>query len=218
MTSNVNKFIVCAFYTDAYSKEIEQLKGSLLALNIGFHIKKYASRGYWEANTRIKPEFLSECLDQFKNTALVYVDADAVVRKHLDLFDVVHEDIGVFCVPSTLKYSHKFLTGTLYLANNDKVKKFVNDWIAFQSGTVLGVDQDSFELAMEANPELTVLQLPESYVKIFDKDGEVAVIEHFQASRKRVKLQRLIKKIRNALFISSLVLLFMWILKEKLLS
>lgn len=218
MKNIAGSFVVCAFYTEGYSNEIEQLKVSLSGLNIDFYVKKYDSRGYWEANTRIKPEFLLECLDKFKNTAVVYVDADAVVRKRLELFDVVHEDIGVFCVPSTLNYTHKFLTGTLFLANNDKVRKFINDWIAFQDGSFLGVDQDSFELAMEANPELAILQLPESYVKIFDRDGEEAVVEHFQASRKRVKLQRLIKKTRNILLIIGLISLIMWILKEKLLS
>jgi hypothetical protein len=206
-----NKFIVCAFYTDKYREEVENLKASLEDLNIEHYIKSYESRGYWEANTRIKPEFLLECMNKFNNKAVVYIDADAIVRKPLDLFNVISEDIGVYCSSVTDNFSHKYLTGTIFLNNNLKVKKFLMDWIKFQDGVVIRVDQDSFEQAIKVNNEVTIHCLPQSYVKIFDKGNADPVVEHFQASRKHVKLQRLFKKIRNGMLITCFLATLVWL-------
>lgn len=204
--------VICAYYTDNYRKEIETLKESLEKFGIYYYIKRFESRGYWEANTRIKPEFLLDCLDRFTGKPIVYLDADAVVRMPLSLFETIEADIGVFHSPTAKGFSHRYLTGTLYLANNQKIRHFVKDWIDFQKGALLGVDQDSFEQAMAKNSELIVVDLPESYVKIFDRVGVEAVIEHFQASRNRVKLQRFLKKFRNVMIIVTSLLLALWLI------
>lgn len=207
-----NTCIVCAFYTDSYRDEIAALQNSLEKLGIDYFFKRYKSRGYWEANTRIKPEFLLSCLDEFPGRPLVYLDADALVRKPLVFFDDLHADLSVFSAPTPQGFSHKYLTGTLYLANNAAIRKFLSDWVGFQRGNLLQVDQDSFEQAMESNRTLNVVPLPESYVKIFDRAGDDPVIEHFQASRKRVKLQRFLKKLRNAAGIVALIGIVVWLL------
>jgi hypothetical protein len=168
MQQTDSKFIVCAFYTDKYCLEIDKLKESLTNLNIEHYVKHYESRGYWEANTRIKPEFLLECLNKFNNKSVVYIDADAIVRKPLDLFNEIHEDIGVYCSNAADNFSHNYLTGTIFLKNNIKIKRFISDWINLQDGMVIGVDQDSFEQALKKNTYITIYKLPQSYVKIFD--------------------------------------------------
>ena len=207
-----NKPIICAYYTDNYKQEIKKLEKSLNKFGLEYFFKRYESRGYWEANTRIKPEFLLECLELYTGKSIVYLDADAVVRKPLILFDNIKDDLGVYHSKISDAFSHKYLTGTLYLANNKKTKKFLEDWIEFQKGTLLGVDQDSFEKAIQINKDLGVFKLPESYVKIFDRAGEDPVIEHFQASRNRVKLQRLLKKLRNTLIGVCATILVFWFL------
>jgi len=208
--------VICAYYTDNYKNEVETLKESLDKLGITYYVKRYESRGYWEANTCIKPEFLLECLDRFPGRSIVYLDADAVVRKPLSLFDNIEADIGVFHCSDAGGFSHKYLTGTIFIANNSKSRLFIKDWIECQRGVWLGVDQDSFDKAMAINKDLSVFNLPESYVKIFDRTGADAVIEHFQASRKKVKLQRFIKKLRNACIIIFAVSLVYWFLVSKL--
>lgn len=191
-------FLVCAFYTDTYAAEADQLRASLEQTGTPYFLKRYPSRGYWEANTRIKPEFLRDCLQRFDGRAVVYLDADSVVRSPLRLFFDFDADLGVFVAPGDGSFSHRYLTGTLYLRNAPPARAFVDDWIAAQDGMLLGVDQDSFTAAIERHPELRIGPLPESYVKIFDRGTETPVVEHFQASRRHVKLQRAIKKTRNA--------------------
>lgn len=190
-------FLACGFFTDGYVTEAEQLRASLEGTGTPHFLKRYASRGYWEANTRIKPEFLLDCLRRFPGRDIVYLDADSVVRAPLELFFHFGADLGVFVAPDDAKLTHRYLTGTLYLRNTPAMHAFVQDWIAAQDGMVLGVDQDSFTHAVERHPELTIGPLPESYVKIYDRGTATPVIEHFQASRRRVKLQRTIKKTRN---------------------
>lgn len=212
MPNRDNKPIVCAYYTDNYINEISSLVSSLEHFCIDYYVQHYESRGYWEANTRIKPEFLSECLDRFPGRPIVYLDADAVVRKPLTLFDDVTGDIGVYRCQRAEGFSHNYLTGTLYLSNNDSVKKFIKKWIEYQKGKILSVDQDSFEFAIENSEHLKIFNIPESYVKIFDRNGEEPVIEHFQASRRRVKLQRLLKKARNIVLIVLCTIIILYIL------
>ncbi|MBS0355642.1 MAG: hypothetical protein JSR83_17280 [Proteobacteria bacterium] len=190
-------FLVCAFYTDTYAAEAAQLRASLERTGTPYFLKRCPSRGYWEANTRIKPEFLRDCLQRFAGRDVVYLDADSVVRSPLRLFFDFDADLGVFVAPGDGGFSHRYLTGTLYLRNGPPTRAFVDDWIAAQDGMLLGVDQDSFTAAIERHPALSIGPLPESYVKIFDRGTETPVVEHFQASRRHVKLQRAIKKVRN---------------------
>lgn len=198
-------FLVCGFYTDGYVHEAEQLRASLELTQTPHFLQRYPSRGYWEANTRIKPEFLLACLERFADKDVVYLDADSVVRSRLALFYDFPADLGVYEAPTEGELSHRYLTGTLYLRNNAAVRRFVQDWIDAQNGMVLGVDQDSFSAAVEKNATLNILPLPAAYVKIFDRGDETPVVEHFQASRKRVKLQRTLKKTRNTLVASLLL-------------
>ncbi len=213
-SAETRPYLVCAYFTDGYAKEAEALKISLHAFGLPYHLRRFPTRGYWEANTRIKPEFLLDCLARFPGHDIVYLDADAIVRAPLALFECFAGDLGVFVVPDEAQLSHRYLTGTLYLRNNAAVHAFVRSWIQGQSSMVLGVDQDSFSAAMAQHTGLKVVPLPAAYVKIHDRGNEVPVIEHFQASRHRVKLQRALKKTRN--FVAGLIAVFLiaWLLRQ----
>ncbi|WP_374243902.1 putative nucleotide-diphospho-sugar transferase [Zoogloea sp.] len=204
-------FLTCGFFTDGYAAEAAQLRDSLERTGTPYFLKRFPSRGYWEANTRIKPEFLLDCLRRFPGRDVVYLDADSVVRSPLELFYRFDADLGVFVAPDSAGMSHRYLTGTLYLRNTPAVHAFVEDWIAAQDGMVLGVDQDSFSAAVDRHPELKLGPLPERYVKIFDRGSETPVVEHFQASRQRVKLQRTMKKARNVAIGLALVAALIWL-------
>jgi len=78
----MDKYIVCAFYTDSYAAEVASLEASVSKFGLDFYKERYESRGYWEANTRIKPEFLLKCLEKFSGRDVVYLDADSVLRAH----------------------------------------------------------------------------------------------------------------------------------------
>ncbi len=207
-------FIACCFYTDNYTREAEALRASLEATGTAYLLKRYSSRGFWEANTRIKPEFLLDCLHRFPGRNVVYLDADSVVRSPMVLFDDFPGDVGVFKAPAGSGMSHPYLTGTLFLRNIPAVHAFVQAWIDAQGGMLLGVDQDSFTTAMGRSQALRVGELPSSYVKIFDRGDETPVVEHFQASRCRVKLQRTLKKVRNICVWSGVLVLLVLLISH----
>lgn len=203
-------FLVVCFYTDNYAEEAARLRSSLDETGTPYYLRHYSSRGFWEANTRIKPEFLLDCLKRFPGRDIVYLDADSVVRSRLELFYDFPGDLGVYMAPQGSGLSHRYLTGTLYLRNCPAMHAFLQAWIDAQEGMVLGVDQDSFTTAIEAISGLRVEPLPESYVKIVDRGCTTPVVEHFQASRRRVKLQRTLKKCRNTLVFSALLGSVLW--------
>jgi len=207
-------FLACVFFTDGYAAEAAQLRASLERTGTPYFQKHYPSRGYWEANTRIKPEFLLACLERFPGRDIVYLDADSVVHAPLELFFRFEGDVGVFVAPADSGLSHRYLTGTLYLRNTPAVHRFVRHWIDAQGGMVLGVDQDSFSVAVRRNPALAITPLPESYVKIFDRGDAKPVIEHFQASRRHVKLQRALKKCRNTLLVVLAIAGVVWVAQQ----
>ena len=49
-------------------------------------------------------------------------------------------------------------------------------------------------------------------MKIFDRGSETPVVEHFQASRQRVKLQRTMKKTRNVVLGVVFVAALAWLI------
>ena len=210
----MRKYIVCAFYTDSYASEVASLEMSVKQFGLEFCKERYESRGYWEANTRIKPEFLLKCLLNFPGRDVVYLDADSVLRSHPYFFDSFDGDVGVYAAEAA-GFTHKFLTGTLYLKNSSAVHEFLRLWASSQGSKATDVDQDGFQRAINASPQLKVVPLPAGYTKIFDRDDMqgTVVVEHFQASRQRVKLSRLLKKLRNtmaALLVLVLLLAFLF--------
>lgn len=206
-------YIVCAYFTSNYLEEIKSLNASLVALNINHYIYPHEDLGYWEKNTRAKPAFILKCLDQFPNHHIVYTDADSVFRKNPELFEKITEDIAIFKAPDKSGYfTHDYLTSTVYFNNNETSRTLLRQWIDEQNAGALQVDQDSFDIAVKKIPSLTIYNLPFSYVKIFDQNETVEpVIEHFQASRKQVKLKNHVRRWRNRIFGLLVLLLLAWI-------
>lgn len=207
-------YIICAYFTESYIDEITQLHQSLVDLKLNHFLFPHEDLGYWEKNTRAKPAFIKMCLEKFKNYNIAYTDADSIFRKEPELFSTIQEDIGVFKATDKSNYfTHDYLTGTIFFRNNENSKKFIYLWIAEQKAGTLQVDQDSFDIAIKAIPELSAFSLPFSYVKVFDQQAGVEpIIEHFQASRKRVKLKNKVRRGRNRLLLALLLGLIAWLI------
>lgn len=192
-------YIVCAYFTPNYIEEIKSLHQSLLDLKINHYLYPHEDLGYWEKNTRAKPNFILKCLDKFPNLNIVYTDADSIFRRHPDLFSNLNEDIAIFKAPQNSDYfTHDYLTSTIYFKNNQKGRELIAQWINEQHASALQVDQDSFDIAVKKITDLKLYNLPFSYVKVFDQAlNTEPVIEHFQASRKKVKLKNHYRRWRN---------------------
>lgn len=193
-----DSFIVCCFYTDSYRSHALNLKESLDKFNLNYYFKEVEDAGYWEANTRIKPHFILECLKKFPNKNILYLDADALVKKPLDYFNTIDADVAFYKTKGLPGMSHDYLASTMFFSNTANTINLVEQWITEQvDGKQTQVDQDSLDVAMEKlGDTLTVEALNPGYIKIFDKDYDGDIyIEQYQASRGHTKLKR--RKIRQ---------------------
>ena len=193
-----DSFIVCCFYTDSYRSHALNLKQSLDEFNLNYYFKEVEDAGYWEANTRIKPHFILECLKKFPNKNILYLDADALVKKPLDYFNTIDADVAFYKTKGLPGMSHDYLASTMFFSNTANTMALVEQWITEQvDGKQTQVDQDSLDVAMEKlGDTLTVEALNPGYIKIFDKDYDGDIyIEQYQASRGHTKLKR--QKIRQ---------------------
>lgn len=208
---NVNdnhSFIVCCFYTASYQEHAMRLKSSLDQFKISYYFSEVEDAGYWEANTRLKPHFVLDCLNKFPDKDILYLDADAVVKKPIDYFNRVTSDVAFYKTKGMPGMSHDYLASTMFFRNTEPTKALVKQWIAEQvDGKETQVDQDSLDAAMiKFDNKITVEPLPAGYIKIFDKDYEGEIyIEQYQASRGQTKLRR--QKIRRRNRIAGVVLL-----------
>lgn len=180
-------FIVVSYYTagTGYEQVAKALKTSLVDLGIEHDIEPIESLGSWQANTQHKPAFLKKMLKRHWPKAVVWVDADAVVRRAPVLFGEIEADLGV-----CFRREQELLSGTLYFENNLASMQILNDWIVENLENPDLWDQVNLAAVVSRREEtsgLRVFRLPYAYCRIFDAPdmgvGE-AVIEHFQASRR----------------------------------
>lgn len=180
-------YTVIAFYTEdtPYQQEIENLIDSCNCFSLPYYIKAVPNRGDWARNVGIKPEFIQECLENFTSD-LLYLDADARIVGELELFNNSNNskhDIYLHYLDNV-----ELLTGTIYLKNCDKVKLLLELWVREQQRCDREWDQKVLSRVIDKYRDmlqLSIGELPFSYVKIFDKNPTVIpIIEHFQASRR----------------------------------
>lgn len=198
--SATDGYVVCCFYTDSYKSHALSLKQSLDNFGLNYYFKQVSDAGYWEANTRIKPHFILECLQKFPENDVLYLDADALVKKPLDYFNHITADVAFYKTKGMPGMSHDYLASTMFFKNTANTITLVKQWIAEQvDGKRTQVDQDSLDTAMDKlGNTLTVEPLNPGYIKIFDKDYDGDVyIEQYQASRGQTKLKRQNIRMRN---------------------
>lgn len=216
-------YCVCAFYTPNYATRIQSLKASVQALGINHYFKRYDPRGGWEANTRIKAEFVAHALAKLPRHDVVYLDADAVVRQPLDLFKTPAADV-------IMLFDHRrrqkinvlrIAAGTLLVRNTDGGRTFARRWAeeAAKAGH-LDLDEDLIYRMFPTLQGVTFSVLPLSYSKIFDSPGTDAVIEHFQASRGQFKWRKALRRLRQiATIVAGLALVgLLWWLSHRVVS
>ena len=194
------RYAVCAFYTPNYLDQIQTLKASLQALGINHYFKCYEPRGGWEANTRIKAHFIAHALQRLPKHDVAYLDADAVVRQPLTLFEAASADV-------TMLFDHRrrgtvntlrIAAGTLLVRNTPGGRKFAARW-ADEAGkaAALDLDEDLIYRMFPTLDDVTFAVLPGRYSKIFDAPGVDPVVEHFQASRGQFKWRRFARQARQ---------------------
>jgi hypothetical protein len=202
------RYVVCAFYTPNYLDKVLNLKASLDALGLNYHLKCVPRKGSWEANTRLKPVFIADSLAKFPDYDVLYLDADAIVNKQPIFFDSVESDVAMLFAPVVRDRKHllSIAAGTLYIRNTPGGRRFAGNWRDQEKrANVLSLDEDMIYMAFPSFEGISFTALPRAYSKIFDSDGPEPVIEHFQASRGQFKLSRLLRKGRRAIIIAAAI-------------
>lgn len=190
-------YIACGFYTPNYLPQILNLKASLEKHKINHFLKRYDPVGGWEANTRLKPVFVDYCLAKFPGTDIVYLDADAVVRKPLTAFDTMASDVTMLFHPTREhgKWYLRISAGTLAVRNTPGGRKFAALWKGGEAKAGLAtVDEDLVYMAFDDMAGVSITVLPKDYYKVFDAPGTDPTIEHFQASRAQFKIRKTMRR------------------------
>lgn len=184
----MSRFVVVSFYTkeNGYDKLAERLIDSLREFNIECHVDAIDDLGSWIRNAQYTHEFLRRMLDRYPEKSIVWTDADSVLRQYPELFNILDCDLAA--------YRHEWrsgrielLCGTMYFANNDSMKGFLDDCIKMdkQFPDRRGAVNLAETLKMWID-KIRFQDLPAQYCKIFDLMRNVPdpVFEHFQASRR----------------------------------
>ena len=185
----MNKFIVVSYYTKGtpYQKEAVKLENSLMKHGIPYHIGAVPNRGSWQKNTHFKAIFIRNMLKEFIGVNIVFTDADSIFRTYPKLFEGLDCDIAVH-FRNWKHGQNELLSGTIYLANNEKVCQLIDDWIRINRKNPIIWEQQNLQRAVNSRKHILSLSyLPMEYCCIFDDEKRKfckPVIEHFQASRK----------------------------------
>lgn len=177
--------IYCSFYTvgTGYEAEARELSVTLNRFGLQQHVQGVPHRGSWEGNCAGKPSFLLDMRERYPGLPLVWLDADARVRRSPTLLDELDCDLAFH-----LKGGEELLSGTLYVGPTREAGDCLNEWNQECRRRPGEWDQRCLQAVVDRmGPYLRVAHLPASYVAIFDA-GMCAehekVIEHMQASRR----------------------------------
>lgn len=198
LAKKVARPTVVGYYTEntAYAEEAKAMEETAVFFGLETDIIPMCNYGSWQANTLAKSYFLKTMLDR-RNAPILYLDADARVRKYPRFFDDFGKDFA-YCtfdwpkVKGSKRKDKETSSAVLYLAPTEEVKTLLTVWTdacerCLQDDTGDN-DQQVLEAAIESMPELkkNTAEVPMSYNQIFDSMAGLGepVIEQMQASRR----------------------------------
>jgi hypothetical protein len=141
------------------------------------------SAGSWVRNCAKKPEVIRDLQLKHDGRPLVYLDADARVRRKPIAFELIPPDVDFGC-----HYRHglELLSGTLYIGVTTAARNIVRQWCNACKLAPDVWDQRHLQTVLDGGgKDYRIWKMPSEYVRIFDdpKMGQ-PVIEHMQASRR----------------------------------
>ncbi len=177
--------IYVSYFTENYREEADALIGTLKRFDLEYDVAKILDTGSWVGNCSRKASFIAAMMGCHRNRPVVWVDADARIRRYPILLDGISGDVDV---AYHLRNEQELLSGTLYFAPTDMASKVVRNWWLRCDYSPHRLDQELLAEAVRIYKP-NVQHLPACYVRIFDADdqGPDIVIEHMQASRRMNK-------------------------------
>jgi len=174
-----------SFHTGGnYERHAAELAETLTQFGLEYEIDRMPCTGVWCSNCAMKSTFIAQKMDEHPFRPLVWLDADARVRKHPEM---------LLNMGTTIDFAaHKLdgvelLSGTLYFGGTQSSVDLASAWRRRCVIEPNVWDQIHLSGAVDAMPQLNVVYLPESYTRIFDRSNLMErseiVVEHLQASR-----------------------------------
>jgi len=128
------KYKVISFYTEFdpnskyYTHHAKRLIGECKNFNIDHHIVEVPSMGNYYANTRMKPQFVLDAMNEFK-TPLIWLDVDSYITRPIDVKSYYAHDFAG--VKRNLKDSidYPIFAHCLYFNNTSSSIKLLNEWV-----------------------------------------------------------------------------------------
>lgn len=179
----MNNFTIISGYTinTPYEKEVENLKRSLASLGLSTeHIIGFKNQGTWEKNCQYKAIIIKNKLLEL-NRPVVWLDADAVVKKNPELFFRIDKDIA-FCFRKIVK-SLELVSSTIFIKPTDLNFSIIDEWIKLNNLNPKEWDQKILQKIIEEK-NIDYYNLPFSYCKIDYMKSDEIVIGQNQASRR----------------------------------
>ena len=178
---------VTAFTRDTdYERHVSELRTSCDAFGLELEATAIPDVGCWAGNCAQKPRVVRDAMLRHGARPIVWLDADARVRRRPGLFDELALGEPAVDVGYHLWDGHQLASGTLYFGPTAAAARLVGAWHGRCVAEPGVWDQLHLERAVDAmRRQLVIAPLPIEYLAIFDAgvptDG--IVIEHLQASR-----------------------------------
>lgn len=165
-----------------YAEEATGLVETLDKFGLTSDVVGVPSLGSWHLNCGYKPQFMMGMMRKWPGVPLVWIDADARIRRLPKFFN----RLGEFDFACHRRGGSELLSGTLYFGPTMWARKLLACWQVECESNPTRWDQVSLDAAVSSLPLVKVADIPASYVRICDADdmGDEIVIEHLQASRR----------------------------------
>lgn len=184
-------WVAITAYTPSYKRFADRLIAGCEKHGIPLVCYPYADYNNWLQNTYVTVDKTLQALnDNLGN--IVWLDADALVQGPLPLFDTIECDIAAHYHYSPSTDTFHWNTGTIYWADNDRVRAFVKREIEL----LQIYDLNHYDhwptlnhMIEDTEHDLKVAKLPNEYSVIIKRDGsydpecEKPLVLHTQVSR-----------------------------------
>ena len=172
--------IFCSFHTGpGYAEHAAELVATLDRFGLRHDVRGLPDAGAWALNCGRKASYLLQMRADHPGESLVWVDADARVRRDPDLFRSLDCDLAAHW-----RNGVELLSGTLYIGERETAGELLEAWRDECTANPTEWDQRCLARVLDSK-RWRVQTLPAEYTAIFDAGMcEHPVIEHLQASRK----------------------------------
>ena len=180
-----NPLVLCFHTPDKlYSERANKLHASLKRKGYRRKFITYPDQGNWDLNTKMKAKLLLAEMQNSDEEDFIVLDADAIVVG--DLMGMVDKSCDIAC---HLREGKELLSGTLYIKNSPKMRRFVVDWVELNARLPEVWEQKLLHNLIKVAEDVKFRDLPAKYCTIFDLMSYVEnpVVIHTQASREAKK-------------------------------